>query len=56
MNRIVCFTSDFGLGDEWVGVVHAVMMVQAPDVRVVDISHAVAPFDVREGAVVAPAC
>lgn len=53
MNRIVCFTSDFGLGDEWVGVVHAVMMVRAPEVRVVDISHAVAPFDVRAGAVVA---
>ena len=53
MNRIVCFTSDFGLGDEWVGVVHAVMMVRAPDVRIVDVSHAVAPFDVRAGAVVA---
>ena len=53
MSGIVCFTSDFGLGDEWVGVVHAVMMVRAPAVRIVDISHAVAPYDVREGAVVA---
>jgi S-adenosyl-L-methionine hydrolase (adenosine-forming) len=53
VDRIVCFISDFGLGDEWVGVVHAVMMVRAPDVRIVDVSHAVAPYDVRGGAVVA---
>jgi S-adenosylmethionine hydrolase len=50
---IVCFTSDFGLADAWVGVVHAVMLECSPDIRVVDISHEIDPFDIRRGAVLA---
>ncbi len=53
MTGIVCFTSDFGLGDTWVGVVHAVIIAAEPEVRVVDISHEIEPFDVRRGAIVA---
>ena len=36
-------------GDEFVGVVHSVIRSLAPEVRVIDISHAVAPHDVRAG-------
>lgn len=53
MTPIVCFISDFGLGDTWVGVVHAVIIQTRPEVRVVDISHDVEPFDVRRGSILA---
>ena len=45
----VSFLSDLGHGSDAVGVVHALMRDLAPDVRVVDITHDVAPFDVRAG-------
>ena len=45
----VFFLSDYGLADEFVGVVHAVVHRVAPAVRVVDLTHGVAPFDVRAG-------
>jgi S-adenosyl-L-methionine hydrolase (adenosine-forming) len=43
----VTFLSDFGHGDEHVGVVHSVIRAIAPGVAVVDLSHDVAPYDVR---------
>lgn len=46
----VSFLSDFGRGDESVGVCHAVMLELAPHLRIVDITHEIAPFDVRAGA------
>ena len=45
----VSFLSDFGLHDEFVGVVHSVIRSLAPAVRVIDVTHAIAPFDVRAG-------
>jgi hypothetical protein len=48
--RFVSFLSDYGRTDEFVGVCHAVMLDLAPHVRVVDITHDIAPFDVRAGA------
>jgi S-adenosylmethionine hydrolase len=48
----VSFLSDYGLVDEFVGVCHAVMLDVTPDLRIVDITHDVAPFDVRAGALV----
>ncbi len=48
--RHVSFLSDYGLVDEFVGVVHSVLEALAPGVRVIDITHGVAPFDVRGGA------
>jgi hypothetical protein len=45
----VSFLSDFGLEDEFVGVVHSVIRSLAPLVRVIDVTHAVTPFDVRAG-------
>ncbi len=45
----ISFLSDYGLGDEFVGVVHSVIRSIAPDVRVIDITHNIAPHDVRAG-------
>ena len=46
----VSFLSDYGRADEFVGVCHAVMLDVTPDLRIVDITHEIAPFDVRAGA------
>jgi len=53
MQRIVCFISDFGLDDTWVGVCHAVIHRACPQARVVDLAHQLPPFDIRKGAAVA---
>lgn len=45
----VTFLSDLGTTDEHVGVVHAMFAELAPGVRVVDLTHEIAPFDVRAG-------
>jgi S-adenosylmethionine hydrolase len=42
--------SDYGPGDEYVGVVHGVIARIAPGVRVLDLGHGVPPQDVRTGA------
>lgn len=46
----ISFLSDYGTRDEFVGVCKAVMLELAPHARVVDLTHDVAPFDVRAGA------
>lgn len=48
--RPVSFLSDFGLTDEFVGVVHGVIARLAPDVRVIDVTHGIDPGEVRGGA------
>jgi S-adenosylmethionine hydrolase len=53
MQSIVCFTSDFGTSDAWVGVCHAVIYRACPQVRVVDLAHDIPPFDIRKAAAVA---
>ena len=45
----ITFLSDYGLDDEFVGVVHSVIRSVAPDVRVIDLAHNIAPHDVRAG-------
>ena len=45
----VSFLSDFGHGDEFVGVVHSVIRSIAPHVRVIDVTHGIAPYDTRAG-------
>jgi len=45
----VSFLSDYGTIDEFVGVVHSVIRDLAPHVRVIDLTHGIAPFDVRAG-------
>ncbi|MGH9056793.1 MAG: SAM hydrolase/SAM-dependent halogenase family protein [Acidimicrobiales bacterium] len=50
MRGPVCFLSDYGLDDEFVGVVHRVIAAAAPGVAVLDITHGVPAHDVRAGA------
>ena len=46
----ISFMSDFGLRDEFVGVVHGVIASLAPQCRVIDLNHGVPPGDIRGGA------
>ncbi|MCZ7628176.1 MAG: SAM-dependent chlorinase/fluorinase [Microthrixaceae bacterium] len=50
VHRHVSFLSDYGLDDEFVGVVHSVLKALAPGVDVIDITHGIAPHDLRGGA------
>lgn len=47
---LLTFTSDFGLRDSYVGVVHGVIAGIAPAARVIDLTHGVPAQDVRAGA------
>jgi S-adenosyl-L-methionine hydrolase (adenosine-forming) len=47
---VVFFLSDYGLSDEFVGVVHAVLLRLAPELAIVDLTHGIPAFDVRAGA------
>jgi len=47
---VVSFLSDYGLGDDFVGVCHGVILRICPQVRIVDVSHGIARHDVRAGA------
>jgi S-adenosylmethionine hydrolase len=48
--RIVTVTTDFGLSDPFVGIMHGVVLNIHPETTVVDISHAVPSYDVLGGA------
>ena len=50
MSAIITLLTDFGLDDAYVGVMHGVILGIAPDARVVDLTHAIPPQDVRAGA------
>jgi len=45
----VSFLTDYGLDDEFVGVVRAVIRDIAPHASVLDLTHGIPPFDVRAG-------
>src|SRR5437868_6539817 len=45
----VTFLSDYGLADEFVGVVKSVIRSIAPEVTVIDLTHDIDPHDVRGG-------
>lgn len=45
----ISFLSDYGTDDEFVGVVKSVIRDLAPHVGVIDLTHGIAPFDVRAG-------
>ena len=47
---IITFLSDFGLRDWFVGVVHGVLLSDAPGVHVVDLAHSVPPGNIARGA------
>jgi S-adenosylmethionine hydrolase len=48
--RPITFLSDYGLADEFVGVVHGVIAGICPDARVIDLGHGVPRQDVQAGA------
>ncbi len=50
MTAPISFLSDFGLIDEFVGVIHGVLATLAPESRVIDITHGVDRGDLRGGA------
>ena len=43
-------TTDFGLGDHFVGTMKGVILGICPEAQIVDISHDVTPFEIAEGA------
>jgi S-adenosyl-L-methionine hydrolase (adenosine-forming) len=46
----ITLTTDFGLNDHFVGAMKGVILGIAPDAQIIDISHAVQPFDILDGA------
>lgn len=52
----ISFLSDFGVSDEFVGVVKSVIADIAPHARVIDLVHEIAPFDVRAGSLALARC
>lgn len=50
MTKIIAILTDFGIEDTYVGTMKAVMLGIAPDLQIVDITHAIQPQNVREGA------
>ena len=50
MKNTVALITDFGLKDSYVGSLKGVLLQSNPDIRVVDITHGVRPFDVVDAA------
>jgi S-adenosyl-L-methionine hydrolase (adenosine-forming) len=51
-HQAILFASDFGPSSEWVGTCHAVIARIAPTTRIIDLTHALVPFDVTLAALV----
>ena len=49
---IITLTTDFGVGSTYVAEMKGVILSINPDATIVDLTHAIAPQDIREGAVV----
>jgi S-adenosylmethionine hydrolase len=47
---VICFLSDFGLQDDFVGTCHGVIARIAPDARVIDVTHGIPATAVLQGA------
>jgi S-adenosylmethionine hydrolase len=47
---IITLTSDWGLKDHYMGAVKGAILRQLPEARIVDISHAIPPFDLNQAA------
>jgi len=52
----VSFLSDYGLADEFVGLVKAVIRDLAPQVTVIDLTHEIPPHDIRAGGLALARC
>lgn len=51
-NPVITLTTDFGVGDPYVGMMKAVILSIAPDVRIVDLTHGIRSHDVTEASLV----
>src|ERR1700759_5305569 len=49
---VITFLSDYGLGNEFVGVCHAVIARRCAEARVIDLTHSIPRHDVHTGAIV----
>ena len=49
---VICFLTDFGLQDDFVGTCHGVIARIAPDARVIDLTHGIPATQVLQGALV----
>jgi S-adenosyl-L-methionine hydrolase (adenosine-forming) len=49
---VICFLTDFGLQDDFVGTCHGVIARIAPAARVIDVTHGIPPTAVLQGALV----
>jgi len=52
----VCLFTDFGWDDAYVAQLKGVVLTIAPDVRLLDLNHSVAPYNVTEGAFLLDQC
>jgi S-adenosylmethionine hydrolase len=50
MSRIITLTTDFGLADEYVGVMKGVILSRAPDTAIIDLSNAIDRQNIRQAA------
>ena len=50
MSQIITLTTDFGLQDQYVSSMKAIILGLAPDVRLIDISHDIPAQDIMAGA------
>ncbi|HEY7565422.1 MAG TPA: SAM-dependent chlorinase/fluorinase [Acidimicrobiia bacterium] len=50
MPQPICLLTDYGLADEFVGVLHGVILRISPQSPIVDITHGIPPGDIRAGA------
>lgn len=50
VNPVITLTTDYGTNDHLVGVLKGVILKINPEVTIVDITHAVAPYDLLDGA------
>ncbi|HLJ12997.1 MAG TPA: SAM-dependent chlorinase/fluorinase [Bryobacteraceae bacterium] len=50
MPNIITLTTDFGLSDHFVGTMKGVILGIAPRTQLIDISHAIPPFEIGQGA------
>jgi S-adenosyl-L-methionine hydrolase (adenosine-forming) len=48
---IITLTTDFGTNDHFVGAIKGVILGTTPEATIIDISHAVQPFDILDGSI-----
>jgi S-adenosylmethionine hydrolase len=53
---IITLTSDWGHSDHYIGAVKGSILNQLPDVKIIDISHQVAPFNIEQAAFILKNC